>query len=76
MSDFMSVLFFFEWELKIVADICNPPELRVDSGLVQIHHEDDLKPSEIIGHIQDDLICKGWKDEVIKEGRLLSIKRV
>lgn len=74
--DFQPVLFFYEWELKIVTDVCNPPELRIDSGLVRIRHDEDLDPPEILGYIQDDLLSKGWKEKVIKAGRLLSIKRV
>jgi hypothetical protein len=76
MSNFQPVLFFYEWELKIATDICNPPKLQIDSGLVRIRHDEDLDPPEILGYIQDDLICKGWKENVIKDGRVLSIKRV
>ena len=75
MSNFVPILFFFEWQLS--ADIGrDEPLVYIGSGLVKASTNEQTDPINLIFRIKETLIDDGHhKDHVIR-GRLLSIKRV
>ena len=75
MSNFVSVLFFFEWQLS-AENATSEPSVYIGSGLVKAYTEEATDPINLMFRIKETLIDAGYIEKHVVDGRLLSIKRI
>jgi hypothetical protein len=75
MSNFVPVLFFFEWELS-AENTTSEPTVYIGSGLVKAYTEEGTDPIKLMLRIKEALIDNGYPNEHVANGRLLNICRV
>jgi hypothetical protein len=71
--EFKPIVIFFEWLIVVSGD---HDFNQTVSGLFTVTDQSDFTATRLIEEIKGILESQGWREECVKGGRLISIKRV